>query len=285
MSNLKPVSEHACFGGLQRFYEHASKETGTSMRFSVYLPPQALRGERCPALFYLAGLTCTEETFATKSGAQRVASELGLVLVAPDTSPRGVEIAGDRESWDFGVAAGFYVDATDAPWATNYRMYSYVVRELFSEVMENFPVDQRRVGIFGHSMGGHGALVIALRNPDQFRSVSAFAPIANPVACPWGIKAFTRYLGVEQSKWTDYDATLLIRRAGRAVFPGGILIDQGLDDKFLEEQLYPETLRAACEIAGQPLRLRKHPGYDHGYYFISSFMEDHLRHHASELGS
>ncbi|WP_454743891.1 S-formylglutathione hydrolase [Cupriavidus necator] len=285
MSNIKPLAEHACFGGVQRFYEHASKETGTSMRFSVFLPPKALRGEPCAVLFYLAGLTCTEETFATKAGAQRIAAELGLVLVGPDTSPRGVEIPGDRDSWDFGLAAGFYVDATDESWAGNYRMYSYIVRELFTEVMENFPVDRRRVGIFGHSMGGHGALVIALRNPDQFQSVSAFAPIANPVACPWGIRAFTHYLGANQGSWQDYDATELIKRKGRAVFPGGILVDQGLDDKFLDEQLFPEALRAACDAAGQPLTLRRHPGYDHGYYFISSYIEDHLRHHASALGA
>lgn len=285
MSNLKPLSEHACFGGVQRFYEHASKETGTSMRFSVFLPPKALRGESCAALFYLAGLTCTEETFATKAGAQRVAAELGLVLIGPDTSPRGIEIPGDRDSWDFGVAAGFYVDATDEPWAANYRMYSYIVRELFTEVMENFPVDRQRVGILGHSMGGHGALVIALRNPHQFQSVSAFAPIANPVNCPWGIRAFTRYLGTNQDSWRDYDAAELIKGKGYAVFPRGILIDQGLDDKFLEEQLSPEALRAACDAAGQPLTLRRHPGYDHGYYFISSYIEDHLRLHASVLGA
>ncbi|SOZ17151.1 S-formylglutathione hydrolase [Cupriavidus taiwanensis] len=285
MSNLRSVSEHACFGGLQRFYEHSSTETGTNMRFSVYLPPKAMRGEKCATLFYLAGLTCTEETFAAKAGAQRLAAELGLVLVGPDTSPRGIEIPGDRDSWDFGVAAGFYVDATDVPWATNYRMYSYIVRELFDEVIQNLPVDRQRVGIFGHSMGGHGALVIALRNPDQFRSVSAFAPISNPMVCPWGIRAFTRYLGADQGAWQDYDATELIKRGGGAVFPGGILVDQGLNDKFLDEQLYPEALRTACEVVGQPLRLRMHPGYDHGYYFIASHIEDHLRHHALELGS
>jgi len=285
MINIKPLSEHACFGGAQRFYEHDSKQTGTPMRFSVYLPPKALRGEPCAAVIYLAGLSCTEETFATKAGAQRIASELGLVLVGPDTSPRGIDIPGDRDSWDFGIGAGFYVDAIDQPWSANYRMYSYIVSELYNEVVESFPVDRRRVGIFGHSMGGHGALVMALRNPDQFRSVSAFAPISNPVACPWGVKAFTRYLGTDQSAWRDYDATELIKSHGRAVFPGGILIDQGLDDKFLEEQLYPESLQTACVMRGQPLTLRKHRGYDHGYYFISSFIEDHLRCHASQLAA
>jgi len=285
MNTLEIISEHGCLGGVQRFYQHESEVVRTPMRFSVFLPIITVQGEKCPAVFYLAGLTCTEETFAAKAGAQRVAAELDVILVAPDTSPRGIEIAGDRESWDFGVGAGFYVDATDAPWADNYRMYSYVSDELYRLVLEQLPVDSSRVGIMGHSMGGHGALVLALRNPDRFRSVSAFAPIANPMQCPWGIKAFTRYLGTDQAAWEAYDASALIRKAGHEVFPGGILVDQGLDDKFLEEQLLPENLEAACLAAGQRLTLRRHAGFDHGYYFIASFIESHLRHHAAELSA
>lgn len=276
------LNEHACFGGVQRFYSFDSDAIGLPMRFSVYLPPGA-EGKRLPVLFYLAGLTCTEETFMTKAGAQRVAAELGLILVAPDTSPRGAGVPGETDSWDFGAGAGFYVDALQQPWARHYRMYSHIL-ELRELVLGMLPADPERVGIFGHSMGGHGALVMALRNPDAFRSVSAFAPIAAPMRCPWGQKAFGGYLGPDQAAWRRYDATELMSAMDAAPFPGGILVDQGLADKFLAEQLYPEAFEEACARAGQPLQLRRHAGYDHGYYFISSFIEDHLRFHHSQLG-
>jgi S-formylglutathione hydrolase len=233
-------------------------------------------------LFYLAGLTCTEETFMTKAGAQRVAAELGLVLVAPDTSPRGAGVPGETDSWDFGAGAGFYVDATEAPWSRHYRMYSYIL-ELRELVLREFGLDAERCGIFGHSMGGHGALTIALRNPTLFRSVSAFAPIAAPSRCPWGEKAFSGYLGPDRAAWRAHDATELVQD-GPVRFPQGILVDQGLSDKFLAEQLNPDAFEAACAEAGQPVTLRRHAGYDHGYYFISTFMEEHLRLHRRQLG-
>lgn len=276
------LNEHACFGGVQRFYRADSQAIGLPMRFSVYLPPGA-EGKRLPVLFYLAGLTCTEETFMTKAGAQRVAAQEGLILVAPDTSPRGAGVAGEIDSWDFGVGAGFYVDAVQEPWARHYRMYSHIL-ELRELVLAMLPADPARVGIFGHSMGGHGALMIALRNPELFRSVSAFAPIAAPIRAPWGQKAFGGYLGPDQAAWRQYDATELMNDMAGAPFPGGILIDQGQDDKFLAEQLYPEAFEQACARAGQPLSLRRHAGYDHGYYFISTFVEDHLRFHRRLLG-
>jgi S-formylglutathione hydrolase len=279
---LEIVSEHACFGGVQRFYRHASREIGLPMRFSVFIPAQAKQGP-LPALFYLAGLTCTEATFMIKAGAQRVAAELGLMLITPDTSPRGANVEGEAESWDFGVGAGFYLDASEAKWATHYRMYSYI-HELRELVSKELPVDASRIGIFGHSMGGHGALTMALKRPDVFRSVSAFAPIASPSQCPWGQKAFTGYLGADVAAWAEYDASLLMGKA-RTPFPAGILIDQGLGDKFLAEQLYPEAFEAACQTAAQPLTLRRHEGYDHGYYFISTFVEDHLRFHARNLAA
>ncbi|CAJ0867601.1 S-formylglutathione hydrolase [Ralstonia mannitolilytica] len=279
---LELISEHACFGGVQRFYRHDSAVIGLPMRFSVYLPPQALAGDRCPALFYLAGLTSTEETFAIKAGAQRVAAREGLILISPDTSPRGANVPGEADHWDFGLAAGFYLDATQAPWRQHYRMESYIVDELYETVCTALPVAPRRIGIFGHSMGGHGALTLALRHPDRFRSVSAFAPVAHPSVCPWGIKAFSGYLGDDRAAWAAHDATELMQRAQRP-FPGGILVDQGGADKFLAEQLYPDDFAAACAAAGQPLRLRRHPGYDHGYYFIQTFIEDHLLHHAAQL--
>lgn len=283
--SLRLLGEHGCFGGVQRFYEHDAHEIGLPMRFAVYLPPQALAGQRCPAVVYLAGLTCSEETFVTKAGVQRVAAREGLILIAPDTSPRHANLPGDSESWDLGVGAGFYVDATEEPWARHYRMYSYVVQELHSVALNNLPVDPKRVGIMGHSMGGHGALTIALRNPQQYRSVSAFAPIAAPMRCPWGQKAFTAYLGADRENWKQYDASALVDAAGRESFANGILIDQGLNDKFLAEQLYPEVFEEACRTAGQALRLRRHAGYDHGYYFIASFMEDHLLHHKACLSA
>ncbi|NYE59618.1 S-formylglutathione hydrolase [Duganella sp. 1224] len=277
---LEIVSEHACFGGLQRFYRHDSREIGLPMRFSVFLPPQAGHGP-VPALFYLAGLTCTEETFMIKAGAQRVAAELGLALIAPDTSPRGANVDGESDSWDFGLGAGFYLDATEPQWAPHYRMYSYL-HELRELVTQALPVDARHIGIFGHSMGGHGALTVALKRPDLFRSVSAFAPIAAPSQCPWGQKAFTGYLGADQRAWAQYDATLLMKGL-KTPFPAGILIDQGLGDKFLADQLYPEAFEVACQTAAQPLTLRRQAGYDHGYYFIQTFVEDHLRFHAAQL--
>ncbi|MEX5747804.1 S-formylglutathione hydrolase [Massilia sp. X63] len=276
------LSEHACFGGVQRFYRVDSAAIGLPMRFSVYLPPGA-EGKRLPVLFYLAGLTCTEETFMIKAGAQRVAAQEGLILVAPDTSPRGAGVPGETDSWDFGVGAGFYVDATEPQWSRHYRMHSHIL-ELRELVLATLPADPARVGIFGHSMGGHGALTMALRHPGLFRSVSAFAPIAAPTRCPWGQKAFGGYLGSDQAAWRQYDATELMSAMDTAPFPGGILIDQGLADKFLAEQLYPEAFEEACARAGQPLTLRRHAGYDHGYYFISSFVEDHLRFHRRLLG-
>ena len=278
---LELLSEHACFGGLQRFYRHDSRAIGLPMRFSVFIPPAA-KTARLPALFYLAGLTCNEETFMIKAGAQRVAAREGLMLIAPDTSPRGANAEGESASWDVGVGAGFYVDATEAPWKTHYRMDSYLL-ELRELVVAELAADPERIGIFGHSMGGHGALVHALRRPDLFRSVSAFAPIAAPSRCPWGQKALGGYLGEDRAAWAQYDASLLM--AGkRAPFPQGILIDQGLGDKFLAEQLHPDAFEAACEQAGPRLELRRHPGYDHGNYFIATFMEDHLRFHRQNLG-
>ncbi len=279
---LELVSSHACHGGEQRFYRHDSKTIGLPMKFSVYLPPQAAHG-RVPALFYLAGLTCTEETFAIKAGAQQYAAQHGLALVAPDTSPRSAGVPGETDAWDFGVGAGFYVDATEAPWSTHYRMYSYVTDELRRTVSAELPIDGARLGIFGHSMGGHGALVLALRNPDVFRSVSAFAPIAAPMRCPWGEKAFSGYLGADRETWKRYDASELVARADARKFAEGILIDQGLADQFLTTQLNPEVFEVACEAAGQPLTLRRHLRYDHGYYFIQSFIEDHVAHHARVL--
>jgi S-formylglutathione hydrolase len=277
--SLRVLSEHACFGGTQGFYAHASHECASEMRFSVYRPPQAALGP-VPVLYYLAGLTCTEETFAIKAGAQRLAAELGLMLVAPDTSPRTPRLAGDDEHWDFGLGAGFYVDATEAPWSAHYRMYSYVTRELPAVIASSFAADAARQGIFGHSMGGHGALVCALRNPGQYRSVSAFAPVSSPSQVPWGRKAFSRYLGDDVAKWAEYDAAALVRRAP---FPDTMLVDQGTADKFLDEQLQPHLFADACAAAGQPLESRMQDGYDHGYYFIASFIADHLRHHAARL--
>jgi S-formylglutathione hydrolase len=280
---LELLSSHACHGGEQRFYRHDSTAIGLPMRFSVYLPPQALQaGAKVPALFYLAGLTCTEETFPMKAGAQRFAAQHGIALIAPDTSPRGAGVPGESAAWDFGVGAGFYVDATQEPWARHYRMYSYVRDELRETVLADLPVDGARLGVFGHSMGGHGALMLALRNPQIYRSVSAFAPIAAPTRCPWGEKAFSGYLGDDREAWKRYDASELVAHAS-SKFAEGILVDQGLADQFLAVQLNPDVFEAACQAAGQPLTLRRHAGYDHGYYFISTFIEDHLAHHAKVL--
>lgn len=273
---LELISEHACFGGVQRFYSHHSEAIGLPMRFSVFLPPQARAG-KVPALFYLAGLTCTEETFMTKAGAQRIAAQQGLMLIAPDTSPRGANLPGEADSWDFGVGAGFYLDATETPWNKHYRMYSYVL-ELVELIVREFPVQPSSIGITGHSMGGHGALVLALRNPALFKTVSAFAPICAPSRCPWGVKAFSAYLGSKQENWQQYDASALMEQRSTP-FPNGILIDQGLNDKFLPNQLFPQAFEAACKKAQQPLELRRHADYDHGYYFISTFVEEHIRFH------
>lgn len=278
MSALRIVSEHVCFGGVQGFYAHESSECFTEMRFSVYRPPQA--NERpVPVLYYLAGLTCTEETFMIKAGAQRIAAELGIMLVSPDTSPRSPRIEGDDANWDFGLGAGFYVDATQPPWHRHYRMYSYVTRELPQIIRAYFNGSDRQ-SIFGHSMGGHGALVCALRNPEAYCSVSAFAPVAAPMHCPWGQKAFSNYLGSDRAAWRVYDASELVRECG---FNKKILIDQGGTDKFLHEQLHPEHFVDACAAANVALEFRMHPGYDHGYYFISTFMMNHLQHHATAL--
>jgi len=286
LSPLALLGEHACFGGLQRFYRHDSREIGLPMKFSVFLPPQAridAAGGKVPALLYLAGLTCTEETFMAKAGAQRLAAELGLALVAPDTSPRGADVPGEADSWDFGVGAGFYLDATQAPWSRHWRMESYLTAELLPLLARSLPIDSRRIGLFGHSMGGHGALTLALRHPGVFQSVSAFAPICAPSRCPWGRKAFAGYLGLDEAAWQAHDASALMAGLRTAPCPGGILIDQGLADKFLAEQLHPEAFEAACAAAGQPLVLRRHAGYDHGYYFIQTFIADHLAHHARQL--
>ena len=281
---LELRSAHACHGGEQRFYGHASRETGLPMKFSVYLPPRAVAGEKVPALVYLAGLTCTEETFPTKAGAQRLAAGLNLALIAPDTSPRGAGVAGEADAWDFGVGAGFYLDATEAPWRTHWRMESYLLRELLPLAEAELPIDGQRLGLFGHSMGGHGALTLALRHPGRFQSLSAFAPIAHPMRCPWGRKAFTGYLGKDESTWAEHDASALTARLSSPPHPAGILIDQGEADRFLlEDQLQPEAFEAACLKSGQPLALRRQPGYDHGYYFVQSFIEDHMRHHAAAL--
>jgi S-formylglutathione hydrolase len=279
MTNIETISEQSSFGGVQGFYRHASNACAGSMRLAVYRPPQA-RSTNVPVLYYLAGLTCTEETFVIKAGAQRLAAELGLMLVAPDTSPRNTGIPDEAADWEFGTAAGFYLDAAQPPWSRFFNMYTYVSRELPELIAEHFPADRRRQSIFGHSMGGHGALTIALKNPDRYRSVSAFAPIVAPSQVAWGHKAFSRYLGEEHVAWENYDACALVKRRG---FPGTILIDQGDGDKFLVEQLRPQLFATACRDSGQPLKLRMQSGYDHSYYFISTFMDDHLRHHATAL--
>ena len=278
--NLELLSSQKSFGGWHKRYRHRSSSLDCDMVFAVYLPPQAEAGARLPVLYWLSGLTCTDENFMQKAGAHRLAAELGLVIVAPDTSPRGDGVPDDPEgAWDFGLGAGFYLNATQQPWARHYRMYDYVVDELPALIEANFPVSERR-GISGHSMGGHGALVCALKNPGRYRSLSAFAPIANPMACPWGEKAFSRYLGEDRSRWREWDACALIAEAGERL---PMLVDQGDRDDFMLGQLKPDALRSAAETAGHPLQLRIQPGYDHSYYFIASFIDDHLRHHARAL--
>ncbi|MET0351991.1 MAG: S-formylglutathione hydrolase [Rhizobacter sp.] len=276
---MERLSEHACFGGTQGFYRHESDTIGLPMKFGVFVPPQAQHGP-VPVLVYLAGLTCTEETFAIKAHAQEHAARHGLMLVTPDTSPRGTGVAGADAAWDFGDGAGFYLDATQAPWAERWRMASYVTQELQAIVAREFPADTSRTGLFGHSMGGHGALTLALKNPGLYRSVSAIAPIAAPSQCPWGHKAFGGYLGDDRAAWAAHDATELVKSGAKAP---SLLVDQGLADKFLAEQLHPHLFEEACRAAGQPLTLRRHEGYDHGYYFIQSVMADHLAHHAASL--
>ncbi len=277
---ITSVSRNKCFGGVQGVYSHESRETACLMRFGVFLPPHA-EAQAVPVLYWLSGLTCTEENFIVKAGAQRVAAELGLAIVVPDTSPRGLKIPGEADNYDFGLGAGFYVDAVQAPWSSGYRMYSYVARELPGLVESEFPVDPARTGIFGHSMGGHGALTIALKNPGTYKSVSAFAPICSAMRCPWGEKALTGYLGSDRALWPDYDASALVESRG---WKGPtLLVDQGTSDQFLESQLKPALLREACRRAGVSLDLRLQEGYDHSYFFIASFIEDHLRFHARNL--
>lgn len=277
MSTLERIEHRACFGGWQDVYRHESQALGCAMNFALYLPPQAEHGP-VPVLYWLSGLTCSEQNFITKSGAQRYAAEHGIAIVAPDTSPRGDAVA-DAEGYDLGKGAGFYVDATQEPWAQHYRMYNYVVNELPALVEANFPASDARA-ISGHSMGGHGALVVALRNPGRYRSVSAFSPIVAPAQVPWGEKAFTAYLGDDREAWKRYDATELVKSAGEKL---PLLVEQGGADEFLDTQLKPELLREACIAAGHPLDLRLRPGYDHSYYFVTSFIGEHIAHHARAL--
>ena len=277
---LEIVSSNKSFGGWHKRYRPRSSSLNCDMVFAVYLPPQAEQGAKLPVLYWLSGLTCTDENFMQKAGAQRMAAELGLIIIAPDTSPRGEGVADDANgAYDFGLGAGFYVNATQEPFASHYRMYDYVVQELPALIEANFPVSDKR-GIAGHSMGGHGALICALKNPGRYQSVSAFSPISNPMNCPWGEKAFSLYLGEERSRWREWDASVLIAEAEEKL---PILVDQGDRDDFLEGQLKPQVLQAAAKAAAHPLTLRMQPGYDHSYYFIASFIDDHLRHHAAAL--
>ena len=280
MSNTAPelIASNKCFDGWLKRYTHTSTTTGTEMVFAIFLPPQA-QTQPVPVLYWLSGLTCTDENFMQKAGAQRIAAELGVAIVAPDTSPRGTDLPGEHDSYDFGSGAGFYVNATQAPWSDNYRMYDYVVDELPVLIEQHFPVTDKRA-ISGHSMGGHGALICALKNPGRYASVSAFAPISNPSNCPWGEKTLAGYLGDDREAWKAWDSCELIATAQEQL---PLLVDQGEADDFLAEQLKPDALQAACDKAGHPLELRLQPGYDHSYFFIASFIEDHLRHHAKAL--
>ena len=275
---MERIEQHASFGGRQEVWKHASRSTGTPMTLGVYLPPTALQGERCPVLYWLSGLTCTEQNFITKAGAQQFAAEHGLIVVAPDTSPRGEGVAND-EAYDLGQGAGFYLNATQPPWAPHFRMEDYVVDELPALIEQHFPATGAR-GISGHSMGGHGALTLALRHPGRYRSVSAFSPIVAPTRVPWGRKAFKAYLGEDEAAWKQHDAVELIASATERL---PLLVDQGDADDFLTGQLRPDLLQAACEQAGHPLTLRLQPGYDHSYYFIASFIGEHIAHHAAAL--
>ncbi len=275
---LETLGQVNAFGGTQGIYRHQSSSTGTEMTFSVYVPPHA-QGAKLPVVWYLSGLTCTHANVTEKGEFRRACSELGLIFVAPDTSPRGDNVP-NEDTFDFGQGAGFYVDATEAPWSEHFQMRTYIEEELPGLIAESFPADMDRQGITGHSMGGHGALTIALRNPDRFKSVSAFAPIVSPLNCPWGDKALSGYLGPDRQKWRAYDTCALIEDGARLPH---MLVDQGMADGFLNEQLKPELLEEACQKAGQPLALRRHEDYDHSYYFISTFMEDHLRWHADRI--
>ena len=282
---IETLNETNCFGGRIGFYRHSSTSNRCDMQFSVFVPPQAKK-QNVPVLTFLSGLTCTEENFMVKSGAQRVAAQLGLMLISPDTSPRGDDVPHDPDGdYDFGLAAGFYLNATEAPWSRHYHMYDYVTKELPSAIFEHFPGDPERHGLTGHSMGGQGALTIGLRNPDMYRSLSAFAPICTTLDSPWGRKALGYYLGSDTSTWHDYDACEVARGVDDASAFGKILIDQGADDPYLAEQLKPDLFTAACAESGLPVEVRVHDGYDHGYYFISTFIEDHLKHHAAALGA
>lgn len=275
---MQRIEHRACAGGWQDVYRHRSTTLGCDMNVAVYLPPQAATGERLPVLYWLSGLTCNEQNFITKAGAQRYAAEHGIILVAPDTSPRGDDVA-DAEGYDLGKGAGFYLNASEQPWAQHYRMHDYVVQELPALIEATFPASAAR-GICGHSMGGHGALVLALRNPGRYRSVSAFSPIVAPSQVPWGEKAFSAYLGDDRAAWAQWDATALIAGAEERL---PLLVDQGDADEFLDGQLQPQRLAEACEAAGHPLTLRMQPGYDHSYYFIASFIGEHIAHHARAL--
>lgn len=283
--SIETLSETRCFGGKMGFYKHRSDANNCDMRFAVFVPPQANDGP-VPVLTFLSGLTCTEENFMVKSGAQRVAAELGLMLVSPDTSPRGETVPDDPDGdYDFGLAAGFYLNATQEPWSAHYHMYDYITQELPAAVFANFPGDAARHALSGHSMGGHGALVIGLRNPAMFRSLSVFAPICTTLHSPWGSKALGHYLGDDKSAWREYDACEVARDAKDPAAYPTILVDQGADDPYLAEQLKPELLAAACRASGIPVEIRVHDGYDHGYYFISTFIEEHLRRHHDVLMS
>jgi len=277
---MKKVQAHASHGGVQEVWQHQSHTLGCDMRFGIYLPPHAVHAQ-CPVLYWLSGLTCTEQNFITKAGAQRYAAEHGVIVVAPDTSPRGVAVA-DADGYDLGQGAGFYLDATQAPWAENYRMHDYVERELPDLVEAHFSASNRR-SISGHSMGGHGALVLALRNPGRYHSVSAFSPIVAPMQVPWGEKAFTAYLGDDRDAWRQWDACELVRAAAGSANKLPLLVDQGEADEFLDTQLRPELLEAACRESAHPLTLRRRAGYDHSYYFIASFIGEHIAYHAAAL--
>ncbi len=280
ITDLEQVSSSRSFGGLQNVYSHPSEACNGSMRFSVFRPQQEIEGEMVPVVLWLSGLTCTEENFTVKAGAQRVASELGMLVIAPDTSPRGQNLPGEDDSYDFGSGAGFYLDATEAPWSSAYRMYSYVTKELPAIIEARFHGDLARMGVMGHSMGGHGALTIHFKNQALFKSCSAFSPIVAPMQVPWGQKAFGGYLGNDQAVWQDYDACALVRKSPSKA---KLLVDQGSADQFLEEQLRPQLFEEVCQKAGQALTLRMQDGYDHSYFFIASFIEDHLRHHHAAL--
>ncbi|XP_029186882.2 S-formylglutathione hydrolase-like [Acropora millepora] len=277
---LEEVSSAKCFGGSQKVFKHHSSELKCDMKFGVYVPPISA-AQKVPVLYWLSGLTCTEQNFITKAGAQRTAAEQGIMIVAPDTSPRSCGIEGEDDSYDFGSGAGFYVDATEENWKTNYRMFSYVTKELPALIASNFPVLPEKQSVFGHSMGGHGALICFLKNPGLYKSVSAFSPICNPVQCPWGQKALTGYLGSDKETWKEYDATELVKNYDGPI--PDILIDQGTDDQFYPSQLLPENFVEACRSKNVPVTLRMQEGYDHSYYFISSFVEDHVKHHARHL--